>query len=225
MKKLSFLIAAVALTLISCKSSKSDGGDNKGAADSLATIAETVGGVKGKVLVTYFSVPETDGVDAVSSASRVEVGGGMTSNTRYVAQVIADATDGDLFEIKTERTYPASHKALIEAAQEEHDSNARPKLATHIGNLQDYAIIFVGFPIWCWDMPMAIYSFFDEYDFTGKTIIPFTTHAGSGLEGSVEKIAELESGATVIKGYAVHRDRIATSKDGIMNWLKEIAMK
>lgn len=217
-------MAVATIMLADCKSPKAGDTNRENAADSAAAIEERVDGNHGRVLVAYFSVPETDGVDAVSSASRVKVNGEMTSNTRYVASVIADATDGELFEIKTERTYSGSHKALIEAAQEEHDSDARPKLIFHIKSFDQYDTIFVGFPIWCFDMPMAIYSFFNEYDFSGKIIIPFTTHAGSGLEGSVNKIAKLERGSTVVEGHAVHRDKVSQSKQEVVDWLRNIGI-
>ena len=113
----------------------------------------------GKSLVVYFSVPETDGVDASSGASRVMADGKMMGNTAYVASIISEATGSELFEIKTVHTYPASHKALIDAAKAEIDNNARPKLATHIENLKDYAVVFVGFPNWWYDMPMPLKSY------------------------------------------------------------------
>ena len=93
---------------------------------------------KGKSLVVYFSVPETDGVDASSGASRILSNGKIMGNTQYVATIISEATGSDLFEIKTVHTYPGSHKALIDTAKMEIDNNARPKLATHIENLKDY---------------------------------------------------------------------------------------
>lgn len=166
----------------------------------------------GKSPVVYFSVPETDGVDAVSGASRVLVNGKMMGNTQYVASIISEATGSDLFEIKTERTYPGTHKALIDAAKEEHDSNARPKLTTHIRNLKDYDIIFVGFPNWWYDMPMPLYSFFDEYDFGGKTVIPFCTHGGSRFSSAIETIRTLEPKANVLDGRAISRDRVPESR-------------
>lgn len=125
----------------------------------------------GKTLVVYFSVPETDGVDASSGASRVVSDGKVMGNTRYVADIISGATGGDLFEIKTVRAYPGSHKALIDAAKVEIDSKARPQLVTHIKNLDDYSVVFVGFPNWWYDMPMPLYTFFEEYDFSGKTVM------------------------------------------------------
>lgn len=179
----------------------------------------------GKSLVVYFSVPETDGVDASSGASRILSGGKVMGNTQYIAVIISEATGSDLFEIKTVHTYPGSHKALIDAAKVEIDNNARPKLATHIKNLKDYDVVFVGFPNWWYDMPMPLYSFFDEYDFGGKIVIPFCTHGGSRFSGAIKTIRELEPKATVLDGYAIARDRVPESKDGVLKWLEKIGMK
>lgn len=179
----------------------------------------------GKVLVVYFSVPETDGVDASSGASRVIKDGKLQGNTEYVASVISETTGSDLFEIKTVHTYPGSHKALIDAAKVEIDDKARPALATHIENPEDYDVVFVGFPNWWYDMPMPLYTFFDEYDFSGKTVIPFCTHGGSRFSGAIKTIRELEPRATVLDGYSVARERVANSEEGILKWLEKIGMK
>lgn len=179
----------------------------------------------GKVLVAYFSVPETEGVDASSGASRVSVGGKTMGNTQYMASIICEATGGELFEIKTTHTYPGSHKALIDAAKMEIDNNARPKLSTHIEDLKDYDVVFIGFPNWWYDMPMPLYSFFDEYDFSGKTVIPFCTHGGSRFSDAIKTIRELEKSATVLDGYAVARDRVDGSRDGVLRWLEKIGMR
>lgn len=178
----------------------------------------------GKVLVVYFSVPETDGVDASSGASRVIADGKLQGNTQYVASVIQQLTGGELFEIKTVHTYPDSHKELIDAAKKENEDNARPKLATHITDLNDYDVVFIGFPNWWYDMPMPLYTFFDEYDFSGKTIVPFCTHGGSRFSQAVQTIRKLEKEATVLDGYAISRDRVGESKPNVLNWLKRIEM-
>lgn len=197
--------------------------------DNLTTIVQrtrtAVERKGGKTLVAYFSFPETDGVDASSGASRLQVEGELMGNTQYMASVISKATGGDLFEIKTVRAYPGSHKALIEAAKIETDNDARPKLATHIKNLKDYDVVFVGFPNWWYDMPKPLYTFFDEYDFGGKTVIPFCTHGGSGFSDAVETIRKMEKNAVVLDGYAIARGRVDKSKDGIMKWLENIGMK
>ena len=145
----------------------------------------------GKSLVVYFSVPETDGVDASSGASRALSGGKIMGNTQYVAAIISEATGGALFEIKTVHTYPGSHKALIDAAKVEIENNARPKLATHIENLKDYDVVFLGYPIW-WDLcPRPVNTFLEKYDFAGKTVIPFATSGGSSITGSVKQLKRL----------------------------------
>lgn len=178
----------------------------------------------GKVLVVYFSVPETDGVDASSGASRVNADGKLQGNTQYVATVIQEATGGKLFEIKTVHTYPGSHKELVDAAKKEHDADARPQLATHIDDLKDYDVVFVGFPNWWYDMPMPLYTFFEEYDFSGKTIVPFCTHGGSRFSQAVQTIRKLEKEAVVLDGYAIYQDRVGESKPNVLNWLKRIGM-
>lgn len=179
---------------------------------------------KPTVLVAYFSVPETDGVDASSGASRILVDGKLQGNTQYVASVIEQATGGDLFEIKTAHTYPASHKALVDYAKAEQAAGTHPKLATHIPNLEQYDVVFVGFPNWWYDMPMPLYSFFEEYDFGGKTVVPFCTHGGSRFSQSVKTIRSMEKDATVLDGYAVSRDRVAESKPGVLNWLRKAGL-
>lgn len=192
---------------------------------SQSQIPKTVANASGKVLVVYFSAPETDGVDASSGASRIVTNGKLQGNTEYVASIISEATNGDIFEIKTVQTYPNSHKALIDAAKKESDENARPRLATHIKNLDEYSVIFVGFPNWWYDMPKPLYTFFDEYDFSGKTIIPFCTHGGSRFSGAISTIRDMEKNATVLDGYAIARERVADSRDGILKWLTRIGMK
>ena len=179
----------------------------------------------GKILVTYFTWPESDGTDANTGASRTISNGKLYGNTEYVARIISEATGGDLFAIKTERTYPAPHKALIDAAKAEAEAKQHPKLTTHISNLKDYDIIFVGYPNWWYDMPMAIYSFFDEYDFSGKTVIPFVTHGGSRFSQSVKTIAGIEKDAKVIKGPSVAARSVPEAKESVVKWLEGQGLK
>ena len=112
----------------------------------------------------------------------------------------------------------------VEGQKVEIDNNARPKLATHIQNLNDYDVVFIGFPNWWYDMPMPLYSFFDEYDFGGKTVIPFCTHGGSRFSDAIKTIRELEPKASVLDGYAIPRDRVSEAKPNVLNWLKRIGM-
>lgn len=228
MKKRNFIggtLAIVLCAIVLCTFAANENTNTSEAAVSEQQIPTAVSRTGGKVLVAYFSVPETDGVDASSGASRLVSDGKLQGNTEYVATIISEATGGELFEIKTVHTYPGTHKELIDAAKKESEEDARPALATHIKNLKEYDVVFVGFPNWWYDMPQPLYTFFDEYDFSNKTVIPFCTHGGSRFSNAIKTIREMEKGATVLDGYAIARDRVGNSKDGILNWLEKIGMK
>ena len=174
---------------------------------------------KSNILIAYFTVPETDGVDAVASASRVVTADGLMGNTQFIATEIQKNLGGELFAIETEQEYPGTHDKLLDFAYNEKSDNARPKLATHIDNLEDYDYIFVGYPNWNADLPMPLYSFFEEYDFSGKTIIPFVTHGGSGFSGTINTIKKLEPDAIVIEsGLSISRNNVSKAQSDIKQW-------
>lgn len=213
------LLAAIILTSFLCMGNNEN---SKTASDQMPT-AEIK--LSGKVLVAYFTWPEPDGVDASSGASRVISDGKLYGNTEYVARSIAKVTTGDLFAIQTEKKYPTPHKALIDEAKREAEAGERPKITSHIQNMEDYDVIFVGYPNWWYDMPMVIYSFFDEYDFKGKTVIPFVTHGGSRFSESVETIKEMEKEARIIEGPSVAGRNVPTAEESIQNWLDKHGLK
>lgn len=171
------------------------------------------------ILIAYFTVPEIDGVDTVSGASRVATKDGVQGNTQFIANEIQKNLGGDLFEIKTVKKYPGTHDPLLEDAYKEKSDDARPKLATKIENLDQYDYIFIGYPNWNSDLPMPLYTFFEEYDFSGKTIIPFVTHGGSGFSDTIETIKELEPKADVVEsGLSISRDDVADTQDEVKEW-------
>lgn len=171
------------------------------------------------ILIAYFTVPETDGVDTVANASRVATENGVMGNTQFIATEIQKNLGGDLFAIETVQDYPGTHSALLDFAYNEKSSNARPELATHIDNLDSYDYIFIGYPNWNADLPMPLYSFFDEYDFSGKTIIPFVTHGGSGFSSTIRTIEGLEPNATVIEaGLSLSRNSVANAQADVKAW-------
>lgn len=173
-----------------------------------------------KILIAYFAVAENSGVDAVASASYTTVNGENVGRVRALANMIQAETGGDLFSIQTSVVYPTEGDALIDFAAEEQDENARPELTSQIENLDEYDTIFVGYPNWWYDMPMVMYSFFDEYDFSGKTIIPFNSHNGSRFSSTIDTIQELEPDATVITdGFTVNERNVADSAGDIADWL------
>lgn len=187
--------------------------------------AESAAGDGENILVAYFSVMETDGVDTVAGASRVAVDGEVLGNNQYIAQIIQRETGGDLFSIETVQEYPTTHEPLLDFAYEEKADNARPELATKIENLDDYDVIFLGFPNWNADLPMPLYTFLEEYDFSGKTIVPFTTHGGSGFSRTVQTIADLQPDATVIEdGLSISRNSVPEAESQVIDWVNGLGL-
>ena len=181
------------------------------------------------ILIAYFTygenAPLADGVDASSSASIQYRGdGSITGNTGIVADMIAEATGGELFSILTAEQYPDSYDATIDAGQAEKNSGMLPELASHIENLEDYDTIFLGFPNWWYGMPMAVYSFLEEYDLSGKTIVPFVTSGGSGFSNAISEIESAEPGATVLEGLSVSGSRTASAQDDVADWLADLGL-
>lgn len=189
---------------------------------------ETVQNADGNTLVVYFSMPETDNPDESSMTeeeqnSAVVIDGEVLGNTQYVAYVIQENTGADLFRIEPETPYPTDHETLVDLAAEEQDEDARPAIKDQIENFDQYDTIFVGYPTWWSDMPMILYSFFDDYDFSGKTIIPFNTHGGSGFAGTISTIQELEPDASVDEeGFTVSRNNVHEAQPDIQAWLDEL---
>lgn len=174
-----------------------------------------------KPLIVYFSVKENSGSDATTSASETTVNGNTVGTIRALADKIQAGTGGDLFSIRTSVVYPTDRNALIDFASQEQEQNARPELVGEIENLDEYDTIFVGYPNWWYDMPMVMYSFFDQYDLSGKTIIPFNTHNGSRFSQTIQTIQGLEPGATVVTDGFTVNERDAADAD-VSEWLRQM---
>jgi len=212
-------------SMVACGSSKEDGQDNEVVLSGTSTedTDNADGKEESKILIAYFTAAENSDVDAVSSASVVKVNGIAKGCVQAVAEMIQAETGGELFSIQTEFDYPGNIGKLIDYADGEQERNERPVLATHIENLEEYEVIFVGYPNWWYDMPMAMYSFFEEYDFTGKIIIPFNTHRGSRFSSTISTIQELEPGAIVIEdGFTFPGDDAADASDDVAEWLSNL---
>lgn len=191
-------------------------------ADSAEDSQDAAGSQSGsRILIAYFTAAENSGVDAEASASYSDVDGEAKGRMQALAEMIQEETGGDLFSIQTEETYPADGGELIDYAAEEQDEDARPALSTHIDNLDDYDTIFIGYPNWWADLPQPLYTFFDEYDFSGKTIIPFNSHNGSRFSNTIETIKELEPDAEVIEdGFTVNERNVPDAAGDIADWLE-----
>ncbi len=184
-----------------------------------------------KILVAYFSRAENIGgvpsVDAVSSASINMRDGEVVGNMKAMAEVIKELTGGDIFSIQTERTYSQNYRQSTNEAREELNSNARPALAAHVENMDQYEVIYIGYPDWWGTIPAAVSAFLEEYDLAGKTIIPFCSHEGSGFGNGVSVISELCPESTILDGYAVRGSRAtaAGTKEEMAAWLQEIGQQ
>ncbi len=183
----------------------------------------------GRSLVAYFSMPETDkpgNMTREEENSTVIVNGRVLGNTQYVAELIQDMTGSDIFRILPEKPYPKEHRALVALAKKEQEENARPAIAGTIAALESYGTIFIGYPNWWADMPMILYTFLEQYDFSGKTIIPFCTHGGSGLSGTVRSIQEKQPKAKVVRtAFCLSRSRMEEAPESVAQWLKKIGYK
>ena len=175
-----------------------------------------------KSLVVYFSMPETTNPNNMTTEednSTVVINGEVLGNTQYMAQVIQNTIGADIFRIEPKTEYPTDHETLVDLALEEQNQNARPELLNTIDNLQQYDTIFVGYPNWWGDMPMIMYTFFEQHDFSDKTIIAFNTHGGSGFSRTISAIQELEPNAEVVEGLSISRNQIQNSESDIVNWV------
>lgn len=142
-----------------------------------------------------------------------------TGNTEEAAREIQNVTGGDLFEITVSDPYPENYQRTLERATQELESNARPQLAAAVENMEDYDVILLGYPIWLSQAPMAVHSFLESYDLTGKTILPFCTSGGSRIEGSMASIRQTASarGASVGTGLTAN----SLGEAAIAQWLGE----
>ncbi len=160
----------------------------------------------GKMLILYFS---------------------WSNNTKTMAGYIHDEIGGDMEQIVPTVAYPEVYSEVADYAKEERDNKARPKFNSLTHNPEDYDTIFVGYPVWWYTIPMIIHTLFETYDFSGKTIVPFNTHEGSGDGGTYETIQEIAPKATLLKGLPIRGGDIGkdSAKEDVKKWLKEIGLK
>lgn len=167
---------------------------------------------KGKTLVVYFS----------KAGENYAVGNIKKGNTRIVAEMIAEETDGTLFQVEPVKEYPKDYTECTEVAQQELNSNARPAIKGDI-DVENFDVVYIGYPIWWDDMPMPLYTLIEKHNWQGKTVIPFCTHEGSGLGSTERKLKKACEGATVLKGLAVRGSIAQNSQDQarktVKNWL------
>ena len=176
------------------------------------------------------STETTTGSEAPSSTSETNdekalvIYFSWSGNTKAVAEEIQSQTDAEIFALSPQTPYTEDYIELLDIAQEEKGANARPAISGEIENFDAYSVVYVGFPNWWSDMPMLLYTMFDSYDFSGKTLVPFVTSGGSGFSNTIESIKTLEQDATVLEGLALTSGEAADSADEVSEWLTSIGL-
>ncbi len=170
------------------------------------------------VLVVYFS----------HAGENYNVGVIEEGNTAKMGKIIAEQMDADVFELVPVVPYSNVYDEVLDQATEEQRTDARPEYAGEIENWDQYDTVFIGYPIWWGEIPNIVYTFMESYDFTGKTVIPFNTHEGSGAAHSQRDIEGKLTTATVLKGLAIRGSRAQNDTEGtssdVASWLKGLGL-
>lgn len=194
--------AAIAMCVLAAT-----GCSGKKTADSTAAQSNAA---KGKVLIVYFS----------HAGENYAVGNIKVGNTKIVADEIKRLAGGDEFEIVAKKRYDMPYNELTRVAKDEAQKGELPAFKGEVANIAQYDTIFIGGPVWWGTYPRVMFTFFKKYDLNGKTIVPFTTHEGSGLGSVVEDLKEQYPRATIAKGFSMYGHDVRTGKAKIDKWLK-----
>lgn len=189
------VVAMMVLTIVGCSSQEADKDTttNTNNQDEIPNLISS-----DDVLIAYFS---------------------WSGNTETLANMIHEKVGGELYEITTLTSYTDDYDDLLDQAQQEQRDDARPEVANQIDGFEKYEVIFVGYPIWWNDTPMAILSFLEQYDFTGKTVIPFCTHGSGGFGNSIESITDSASRANILDGFEVSGSNVESANDDVIEWI------
>ena len=175
------------------------------------------------ILIAYFTWadntvvedPSSVDVDATTSASVLAPG-----NAAKLASWIQQEVGGDLHSIVVEEPYSSDYDECLDRAADEKADNARPALASHVDNMEDYDIVFLGFPNWWYTLPMPVLTFVEEYDWSGKTVVPFVTHGTGGLSSTIRDLtAALPEDATILEPIGVYRPEVDDSQSAVQEWI------
>ncbi|MCM1318294.1 MAG: flavodoxin [Bacteroides sp.] len=208
------MLVASALSMVSCANNNAETTANETNNTKDNNMSTSISDKK--TLVAFFShTGENYGVGNISEG-----------NTHIIAKMIGEATGGSLFEIVPEKDYPHdSYDAVVEIAKQEKEQKARPAIKGDV-KAEDYDVVFIGYPNWWGDMPMPVYTFLEKHDWTGKVVVPFCTHEGSGLSSTEEHVAEACKGATVAKGLAVRGETAQNNREqarkSVNSWIEKL---
>ena len=199
----SFIAAITALLAMSCTASANQSSINNNQ-------NETNMDKQGKTLVVFFS----------HAGENYSVGNIKVGNTKIVADYISEMTGADQFEVVADKDYDMPYMQLIEVAKQEAHDGELPPMVGRLENVDQYDTVFIGGPVWWGTYPQVMFTFFRDYDLNGKTIIPYTTHEGSGLASCVEDVRSAYPNADVKPGFAIYGHDVRSGRSKVEKWLK-----
>lgn len=160
-----------------------------------------------------------------------------TNNTKAIAEIIRRNMGGTLVAIELKNPYPTDYRATVEQVARENESGYLPPLKTRIDSLGMYDVVFVGFPTWGMQLPPPVKSFLQQFDFGGKTVIPFNTNGGYGIGSSFETVKQLCPGSRILEGFTmkggserdgqllvIQREKAKAAEAEVKKWLRRIGM-
>lgn len=225
MKKIKCLLFVFCVCLLSaCQSNDNVSKVNE--QQSVSVPNETISS-DGKILIAYFTWadnthvddPSSVDVDASTSASVLAPG-----NTEKVVHFIQEQVGGDMFSIIVDEPYSSDYDECLDRASDELAQQARPTIVDTVENMDEYDVIFLGYPNWWSSCPMAIFSFIESYDLSNKTIIPFCAHGTGGLGRSIEDLQDALPHSTLLDAFGVYRPDTDSCQDDVNQWLSDIGM-
>lgn len=233
MKKLCsiFLTMALLFPLAACSGGQSAASENSASEAPNSSSEVSSQPASGSSETSAVSEAPSISEGPVAAEESTEAGGTLiayfswSGNTEHMAQTIQTETGGDLFKIEPATPYTDDYDTLLDIAQQEQSENARPELAAQVENWDSYDVIFVGYPNWWSDAPMAVYTFLETYDFTGKTLIPFNTSASGGFGRSLSGIGESAAGANILEGLALTEGELDNIQGEVSGWIAGLGLK
>ena len=202
---------------------------NPGTDDDNDDTPGTVTPGNGKILIAWFSrwgnTNYAADVDATTGASIIVDNGTRRGTTEMVARYIRTAVGGDLHLIETSEPYPTEFDDVRDRNHAEQAAGTLPALKNRIENIDQYDVVFIGYPNWALDVPQAIRSFLSAYDFSGKTVVPFCTHDGYGAGRTYDSVREEAAGANVLEGIAIEAADVPSAESQVQDWLERIGIQ
>ena len=226
-KRLAFIVSSALILLLAACGSQSVSEENTSAAAETSEAAATEAALEESAAETAAgtSLAETTEAKAPEGEGGILVAYfSWSGNTEQMAQIIAEDMGADLFEIAPAAPYTDNYDELLDIARQEQADSARPELSAQVENWDSYSTVFVGYPNWWSDAPMAVYTFLESYDWTGKMLVPFNTSASGGFGRSLSGIEESAGGAEILEGLDLTEDELPDAQSRISEWLTGLGL-